>query len=376
MKILSLSYDDLPHHLKSCMLYFGIYPEDYTINRKRITRQWIAEGFVENEETRPLEEVAEEYLGELIQRSLVDVSTLGFDGKVKSCHVHDVLRQVMITKMKDLSFCQLIYKKHEQGTVGITRRFSIAIDEKVTNDLTNTSISGIRAIFIFGKGELSKDFMDELSAKFKLLKVLDFQSCLLSCIPDNLGNLFHLRYLNLSHTNVTVLPKSIGMLVNLETLDLRQTKVSELPKEIKNLTKLRLLPVYYRKYEGQYSMLNFTYGLKMQQGIGSLKSLQKLYFLEAADHGGEDLIRELEKLTQLRKLGIKCVRQGHAKALCAAIQKMNNLESLNISAKDTNETLGLDFSSTPPPNLPNLRVLNLKGKLTNLPNWIYTHICS
>jgi disease resistance protein RPM1 len=160
------------------------------------------------------------------------------------------------------------------------------------------------------------------------------------------------------------------MLVNLEILDLRQTKVHELPKEINKLTKLRLLPVYYRKYEGQYSMLNFTDGLKMKKGIGCLKSLQKLYFLEAADHGGEDLIRELEKLTQLRKLGIKCVRQGHAKALCAAIQKMNNLESLNISAKDTNETLGLDFSSTPPPNLPNLRVLNLKGKLTNLPNWI------
>ena len=33
MKILSLSYDDLPYHLKSCMLYFGIYPEDYAIKR-------------------------------------------------------------------------------------------------------------------------------------------------------------------------------------------------------------------------------------------------------------------------------------------------------------------------------------------------------
>ena len=52
--ILSLSYDDLPYHLKSCMLYFGIYPEDYVINRKRLTRQWMAEGFVKNEDIRPL----------------------------------------------------------------------------------------------------------------------------------------------------------------------------------------------------------------------------------------------------------------------------------------------------------------------------------
>jgi len=46
------------------MLYFGIYPEDYTITRKRLTRQWMVEGFVKNEGTRQLEEVAEEYLTE------------------------------------------------------------------------------------------------------------------------------------------------------------------------------------------------------------------------------------------------------------------------------------------------------------------------
>ncbi|KAK2439957.1 disease resistance protein RPM1 [Trifolium repens] len=366
-RILSLSYDDLPYHLKPCMLYFGIYPEDYTINRKRLTRQWMAEGFVyEKRLTRPLEDVAEEYLTELIQRSLVNASIIGFDGKVKSCQVHDVLREVIITKMEDLSFCHLIHKDDEQHTV--TRRFSIAA---VSNkDLINTSNSGIRAIFVFDKSELPIDFMDGLSAKFKLLKVLDFQNSLLSSIPNNLGNLSHLRYLNLSHTKVTVLPKSIGMLVNLETLDLRQTKVRELPKEINKLTKLRLLPVYYRKYEGQYSMLNFTDGLKMKKGIGCLKSLQKLYFLEASDPGGEeDLIQELEKLTQLRKLGIKRVQQGHANALCAAIQEMKHLESLNIGAKDTEEILGLDLVSADSAP-PRLRVLNLKCKLTKLPNWI------
>ncbi|KAJ1428302.1 Virus X resistance protein-like, coiled-coil domain [Sesbania bispinosa] len=359
----SKSYDDLPHRLKSCMLYFGIYPEDYTIKRKRLTRQWMAEGFVKYEERRTLEDVAEEYLTELIHRSLVQVSRIGFDGKVKSCQVHDLLREVIIRKMKDLSFCHLMHEDDEIVTVGITRRFSIAATSN--NVLTSTSNSGIRAIFVFDKGELPEDFVGSLCAKFKLLKVLDFENASLSYVPDNLGNLFHLRYLNLSHTKVEVLPRSIGKLLNLETLDLRQTKVHVLPKEINKLTKLRLLPVYYRKYEGQYSMLNFTIGVQMQKGIGCLKSLQKLYFLEA-DHGGIDLIQELKMLKQLRKLGIKRVRGEYGNALCDAIEGMTHLESLNIGAFADDEIIDLDFISAPP----HLRVLNLKARLTKLPDWI------
>ncbi|GAU16450.1 hypothetical protein TSUD_117990 [Trifolium subterraneum] len=363
--ILSLSYDDLPSHLKACMLYFGIYPtEGYTINSKRLARQWMAEGFVKHEEGRNLEDVAEEYLTELIDRSLVQVSEVGFDGRVKSCQVHGALCNIIIRKMEDLSFCCLMDEYDEQ-IFGMIRRLSITSISK--NVLRSTGNSRIRAIFIFDKGELQKDFMDGLSAKFKLLKLLDFENSLLNYIPNNLGKLFHLRYLNLSHTKVTILPKSICMLVNLETLDLRQTKVCELPKEIKKLTKLRFLPVYYRKFdEGRCSILNFTDGVKMQKGIGCLKSLQKLYFLEV-DHGGIDLIQELKELKQLRKLGIRCVRGEYGNALCAAIQEMNHLESLNITAKDENEILDFDFVSIPPPKL---RVLNLKGRLPNFPNWI------
>ncbi|MCH91498.1 NBS-containing resistance-like protein, partial [Trifolium medium] len=49
------------------------WEKDYTIKRKRLTRQWMAEGFVRYEKRRTLEDVAEEYLTELIQRSLVNV---------------------------------------------------------------------------------------------------------------------------------------------------------------------------------------------------------------------------------------------------------------------------------------------------------------
>ncbi|XP_027341102.1 disease resistance protein RPM1-like [Abrus precatorius] len=75
-KILGFSYNDLPYLLKSCFLYFGIYPEDREIKSKRLIRQWIAEGIVKYEEEKSLEEVAEGYLEELIDRSLVQASSL------------------------------------------------------------------------------------------------------------------------------------------------------------------------------------------------------------------------------------------------------------------------------------------------------------
>ncbi|GAU16451.1 hypothetical protein TSUD_118000 [Trifolium subterraneum] len=360
---LSRSYDDLPWHLKLCMLYFGIYPEQHTINCKRLIGQWIAEGFVKYEEGRTLEEVAEGYLKELIQTSLVQVSSVGIDGKVKSCKVHNFLRRNIIRKMKDLSFCHIMHEDHEQVTVDVTRRFSIATFSN--NVLRSNSNSGIRAIFVFDKNEFPEYFIGSISIKFKLIKILDFAHSLLNYVPTNLGSLFYLKYLNLSHTKVKALPRSIGNLVNLETLDLRQTEVHELPMEIKKLTKLRLLPVYYKREGGDHSTLNSTRGVKMQKGIGCLKSLQKLYFLDA-DHDEKARIQELKMLKQLRKLGIRCVKKEHGNELCAAIREMNFLESLNITAKDGEEILDLDFVSAPR----YFRVVNLKARLTKLPNWI------
>ncbi|PQM42687.1 disease resistance protein RPM1-like [Prunus yedoensis var. nudiflora] len=85
-KILSFSYYDLPYQLRSCFLYFGTYPENRTIKCSRLIRQWIAEGFIKEQRGKTLEDVAEEYLTELIQRSLVQVS-LGDEtsGKLREC---------------------------------------------------------------------------------------------------------------------------------------------------------------------------------------------------------------------------------------------------------------------------------------------------
>ena len=81
-KILSLSYNDLPYHLKTCLLYLSLFPEDYEIKRDQLVRRWIAQGFITIEGGHDMEEIGECYFNDLINRSIntgelyIDTSTL------------------------------------------------------------------------------------------------------------------------------------------------------------------------------------------------------------------------------------------------------------------------------------------------------------
>ncbi|TKY45299.1 Disease resistance protein RPM1 [Spatholobus suberectus] len=70
-EILGLSYDDLSDNLRCCLSYFGMYPQGYEVKFDRLIGQWIAEGFVKPGRGKTLDEVAQQYLIELILRSLV-----------------------------------------------------------------------------------------------------------------------------------------------------------------------------------------------------------------------------------------------------------------------------------------------------------------
>ncbi|KAF8017621.1 hypothetical protein BT93_H2727 [Corymbia citriodora subsp. variegata] len=363
-KILNLSYDDLRYDLKSCFLYLGVFPEDHVIECMRLIRLWIAEGFVEEREPMTREEVGQRFLKELINRSLVQIVETTLDGRIKSCRVHDLMRESILSKSRDINFVSFASKQkvelHER-----VRRLSV---QYTCNDaLKQLNLPSIRSLLIFESATSSSSDEQFVPSGCRLLRVLDLGGSSLHKFPQETPVLFHLKYLSLRGTKVSIIPRSIGKIQNLETLDLKRTLVSELPVEITKLKKLQYLLVYnYAKYTPSRPFRSIT-GFPAPDGIGALASLQKLCYVKARGGQSKNTMQELGKLSQLRRLGVTDLKKDDAKELCHSLESMTKLRSLEVVAESESEVIDLDLLSSPPLLLQRLYI---KGCLKKLPHWL------
>ncbi|XP_044470958.1 disease resistance protein RPM1-like [Mangifera indica] len=361
-KVLSLSLNDLPCHLKACFLYLSIFPENHLIEPMRLVRLWTAEGFVEAKEGKTVEEVAQEYLSELLNRSLMQVVGTTSDGRVKACRIHDFLREIIKTKSREHNISAIAKEHMNQNTLWPDKVRRLSVHNTLQNVQQNrfANASQLRSLFMFGMDE--KPRLHALfPSGFKLLGVLDMRGTPVTKFPIEVMNLYYLKYLSLRDTKLKTIPRYIGKLQNLETLDLKHAYVTELPSEILNLKKLRHLMVYRYEYE---TFTAFKYGFKSIEKIGVLQSLQKLSFIEA-NHVGT--LQELGKLTQLKRLGIIKLRKQDGKMLCSSIEHLTNLRALSITSTEESEIIDLQHLHHPPQLL---QRIYLVGRLESFPHWI------
>jgi len=130
--ILSLSYHDLPCYLKSCYLYFGIFSEDYSVSGSRLLWLWVAEGCIKGKKGKTLEDVAEEYLMDLIHRNLVQVSFGEHDYEIyRMYRIHDLLHEIILSKAEELNLCQVL-EAGDTTSHGKSRCLSIMFSRQVS----------------------------------------------------------------------------------------------------------------------------------------------------------------------------------------------------------------------------------------------------
>nr|TKW28814.1 hypothetical protein SEVIR_3G352900v2 [Setaria viridis] len=362
-RILFLSYFDLPHHLKSCLLYLSVFPEDYSIDCRRLIRTWVAEGLIPGQNTESMEQVGESYLNALINRSMVQPTKIRAGGAVKFCRVHDVIFDFIVSQAVEDNFVVIWNGKDFSGNFSNKmRRLSIQTDfseaEEMAKELKNTS--HLRSVHIFNDSDQLGDYIPQFFSSHAL-RVLNIQGkCLFGDRNVHIESFTPLKYLVITG-RCSELPEQIGKLQHLETLDVKRSGINKLPASIVQLKKLVRLFV--------------PAGVQLPEGIGNMQALEELSTIELGISSAK-VIQELGDLTKLRFLIVfsyytteACDVEGHRKASVSTLSKLlMGLRTLYLAHDSVVATaLMASCRSTPQMrsfvNLVRLRI-SVQGKVT------------
>ncbi|KAG4109067.1 hypothetical protein GLYMA_U031205v4 [Glycine max] len=368
---LRISYHYLPPHLKRCFVYCSLYPQDYEFNKDELILLWMAEDLLGTpRKGKTLEEVGLEYFDYLVSRSFFQCS--GSWPQHKCFVMHDLIHDLATSLGGEFYF-----RSEELGK-------ETKIDIK-TRHLSFTKFSGsvLDNFEALGRVKFLRTFLSIINfraspfhneeapciimSKLMYLRVLsfhDFQS--LDALPDAIGELIHLRYLDLSCSSIESLPESLCNLYHLQTLKLSECKkLTKLPGGTQNLVNLRHLDIYDTPIK------------EMPRGMSKLNHLQHLGFFIVGKHK-ENGIKELGALSnlhgQLRISNLENISQSD-EALEARIMDKKHIKSLwlewsRCNNESTNFQIEIDILCRLQPHF-NLELLSIRGyKGTKFPNWM------
>ncbi|KAL6907906.1 hypothetical protein ACP4OV_002076 [Aristida adscensionis] len=373
-RLLDCCYNDLPADLKTCLLYLSIFPKGWKINRNRLTRRWIAEGFVSEKQGLTEEEVAETYFNQLTRRKMIRPVEHSSNGKVKTFQVHDLVLEYIVSKSSEENFITVVGGHWMMpAPSNKVRRLSMQISgSKYGNSTKGLNLSQVRSLTIFG----SLNQIPFHSFNNGIIQVLDLEGWkgLKERHLNDICNMLVLKYLGLRRTDIAKLPSKIDKLENLETLDIRETNVEELPKAVGQLRRISSIlggsknPRKGLRLPQEDPRKNILVQEKNKDGMKALRILSGIEIVDEST-----AIAGLHQLTGLKKLAI--YRLGIKKdsdtfkELRSSIEYLGScgLQTLEINDESSDFINSLDTMSPPPRYL---IALELSGKLERPPKWI------
>ncbi|MQM09106.1 hypothetical protein Taro_041973 [Colocasia esculenta] len=306
---LQLSYQYLHPDLKQCFAYCSLFPKDHEFSRELVVQLWEAQSFIRRDRGTRMQETGSKYFDELLHMSFFEPKPYML---IKNAHVmHDL--------MHDLAECissDDCFRLEDQKTVEIpdtVRHISVYVSKKGQIDIINKLCfyEKLRTLLFPRSYQLEYHHLDQLFQRLKMLRVLGLYGCGIRKLPDSIGDLKHLRHIDLEgNDDLENLPESLGNLYNLQVLNLNDChSLRVLPATMSQLVNLKHLRADYKL-------------VSRIDGVGKLTGLQELQV-----RGRQ--VRELGGMCMLRRLSVYRLEEVQSRE--DAIQaRLHTLELLQV----------------------------------------------
>lgn len=292
---LRLSYNQLPSHLKQCLVCCSILPTNYIrFYSGQLINHWMAHGILESRDYGNMEweDVGELYFKELWERSFFqNVKDYDF---FYQFDMHDLIKDLVQSVAQGESLIV-----DSAGTKGISEnvRHLLFFGSGQNVSTTLQKLNKVRTIAAERCENIDESFLSTCISRFKYLRVLRLLISPCELLPTSIGSLKHLRSLELiANERITALPNSICKLQSLQTLGLGGcVNLEELPRDMRKLIRLRYLVITTKQS-------SFP-----ENGVGCLTSLRYLSIWECSNL--TCLPRDTSYLASLRTLMIGDCKQ-------------------------------------------------------------------
>ncbi|PIA45151.1 hypothetical protein AQUCO_01700591v1 [Aquilegia coerulea] len=297
---LRLSYNHLPTELRQCFSYCSLYPKDHELIKTELIQLWMANGFVRGIGRMDLEDMGNYIFNELLRGSFFQDPEKDYTGGIVKCKMHDLMHDLACSLTK--TECCTV-KKIDTVPKGM-RHLSLVVSSSKPSSNPYKSLcklnKSLRTHFLHtDKSSINPPPLHMNFSKLKYLRVLKLRETGVRQVPNSIGGMKCLRYLNLSgNYSLGFLPDSICSLINLQTLNLDGCQnLTRLPKHMRKLrslrhldiggcTKLSKMPIKMGQMVGLSTLSNFIVGEKKGEQINELNGLKHL--------SGELLLEKLE----------------------------------------------------------------------------------
>ncbi|KAM6592667.1 hypothetical protein CsatA_000370 [Cannabis sativa] len=330
---LRLSYNAMSLSLRQCFAYCSTFEEDSLMESIYLISIWMALGILPSPENKEdLEDIGYSCFVELCDRSLfqVDPDEDYFEIS-QEFRVHDLIHNLACSITQNE--CSIVNSNDDREISDTVRYLRVVINENNLKKLSKLKKLKSIHVKLTGdeKDEVVQLFLSTCISTFKHLRVFDLSDLSFEVLPNSIGTMKQLRYLNLNNNEIMKrLPDSICKLQSLQTLILAGcVELEEIPKDIGNLVSLRTL------------MLTTKQSFLAEGGIGRLKSLRFLG------------ICGCENLKALPNDFINCT------ALRSLL--IDDCDELNLASEFINKDVQLSLQTF---------VINALPETTELPQWL------